>query len=476
LNSLQITLVSLFGLFVLLYLALPGGHRLAFSYLRYLVLALAATLVLSPFYWLICAAFKDSEVLMTHTFMPPLSEWFSRSDLKEADISNWAELGMRLQAEGAGEDKNPAARVYQYLTEAERTEVKSLADEAVALREEFNRRRAAMGQAEEAEPESGGQYAETLREQREKLAALEKPVIKAAMLAGLQRALADPDFYQPEYFMDLKRIDEFEEYKSGGLENVKGDRRMRMNRMLLEAVFPDSVRRSRTLNLYNYKKLFTPSPTQQGTIYFWRYILNSLFLAGASTMIHLFFSSLCGYALAKYQFRGRNILVFYMLGTMMVPHILLLAPLYKIIVDFGWIDTYYALLVPGAVSVFGIFLFRQAILGVPDDLIEAGRIDGCGEFRIYLNLVMPLVRPMTGAFCLVSFMGSWNAFLGPQIFIHSQNNLTLPVILNQYMGVYNQEYGVFLAGTLLAIIPPAILFFALQKEFISGLTKGAVKG
>jgi ABC-type glycerol-3-phosphate transport system permease component len=165
-----------------------------------------------------------------------------------------------------------------------------------------------------------------------------------------------------------------------------------------------------------------------------------------------------------------------MLGSMMIPPILLLAPMYKIIVNFGWIDSYLALIVPGMVSVFGMFLFRQAIVGIPDDLIEAGRIDGCSEFRIYWNLIMPLVRPMSGAFCLVVFMWSWNSFINPQIFIHTQAKLTLPVVLNQYIGLYQQQYGVFLAGTLLAIIPPAILFFALQKEFISGLSSGALKG
>jgi ABC-type glycerol-3-phosphate transport system permease component len=112
---------------------------------------------------------------------------------------------------------------------------------------------------------------------------------------------------------------------------------------------------------------------------------------------------------------------------------------------------------------------------VPDELIEAGRIDGCSEFRIYLTLVMPLVRPMTGAFCLISFLGAWNAFLGPSIFLQSQDKLTLPIVLNQYITVFKQQYGVFLAGTLLAIIPPAALFLLLQREFISGLTSGAVK-
>ena len=113
---------------------------------------------------------------------------------------------------------------------------------------------------------------------------------------------------------------------------------------------------------------------------------------------------------------------------------------------------------------FGIFLYRQAMLGVPDDLIEAGRIDGCGEFRIYLKLVMPLVRPMTGAFCLITFLGMWNSFLPPNVYLQTQAKLPLPVVLNQYIGEYVQQYGVFLAGTLIAILPPAVLFLALHAR------------
>jgi ABC-type glycerol-3-phosphate transport system permease component len=109
-------------------------------------------------------------------------------------------------------------------------------------------------------------------------------------------------------------------------------------------------------------------------------------------------------------------------------------------------------------------------------MLDAGRIDGCSEFAIYLKLVMPLVRPMSAAFCLVTFLSQWNSYFGPSIFLHSQDKLTLPVILNLYVGQYRSDYGVFLAGTLLAIIPPAILFLALEKEFVSGLTSGAVKG
>lgn len=232
---------------------------------------------------------------------------------------------------------------------------------------------------------------------------------------------------------------------------------------------------SETINLDNFRALFTERETVQGPVYFWRYILNSLFLASAGTFIALVFSSMGGYALAKYRFRGRTPILTFMLASMTIPGVVLLAPNFEIIWRLGWMDTYAALIVPGAVSVFGIFLFRQAILGVPDELMEAARIDGCGEFRIYLSLVMPLVRPMTAAFCLISFLGAWNAFLGPNIYLQTQSKLPLPVVLNHYISEYAQQYGVFLAGTLLAIIPPAILFFALQREFISGLTSGAVK-
>ncbi|HEY7090245.1 MAG TPA: carbohydrate ABC transporter permease, partial [Tepidisphaeraceae bacterium] len=187
------------------------------------------------------------------------------------------------------------------------------------------------------------------------------------------------------------------------------------------------------------------------------------------------FSSMGGYALAKYRFAGRNAILTFMLASLTIPGVILIAPNFKVIWRLGWIDTYLSLLVPACVSVFGIFLYRQAILGVPDDLLEAGRIDGCGEFRIYLTLIMPLVRPMTGAFCLITFLGTWNSFFAPNVYLQSQINLTLPVVLNQYIEQFRQQYGVFLAGTLLAIIPPAVLFFALQREFISGLTSGAVK-
>ena len=113
---------------------------------------------------------------------------------------------------------------------------------------------------------------------------------------------------------------------------------------------------------------------------------------------------------------------------------------------------------------------------IPNEMIDAARLDGCSELGIYFRVVMPLVRPMAAAFCLVAFLANWNAFFAPNVFLHSEDNLTVPVVLNLLLGVYRQKQGVYLAGTALAMIPPAVLFFFLQKEFISGLTSGAVKG
>jgi multiple sugar transport system permease protein len=233
---------------------------------------------------------------------------------------------------------------------------------------------------------------------------------------------------------------------------------------------------SKTMNFDNFRRLFAGEEAVQGTVYFWQYVLNSWFVATANTCLQLVFCSAAGFALAKYDFHGKQALTIFMLGTMMIPGVLLFAPVYEMMVKLGLVDTYQGLILPSIVSAYGIFLFRQAMLAVPDEMLDAGRLDGCSELSVYFSLAMPLVRPMSAAFCLLTFLGQWNSFFGPSIFLQSQDKLTLPVVLNQYINFYRNDYGVFLAGTLLAIVPPAILFFALEKEFVGGLTSGAVKG
>ena len=248
-------------------------------------------------------------------------------------------------------------------------------------------------------------------------------------------------------------------------------------RALLEYTFlPPPAAWREMLNLGNFRRLFEARATLQGRVVFWQYLLNSLFLASAATVVQVFFCSLGGYALAKFRFAGRRPLMLFMAGSLMLPSMLLLAPTYDMMVHIGWIDSYAALLVPSAANAFGIFLFRQAMLGVPNSLVEAARVDGASEFRIYSRIVMPLVQPMTAAFCLIVFMGQWNAFLGPQMYLQTDYKLPVPVILTQYVSEFQEEYGVFLAGNFLSIVPIAVLFLALQREFISELTVGARKG
>lgn len=248
--------------------------------------------------------------------------------------------------------------------------------------------------------------------------------------------------------------------------------------VLNEYVFfpPPSEWSTKTVNLDNFRRLFGGDNSVQGKVFFWQYVLNSLFFASVGTVVQLVFCSLAGFGLAKYEFYGKRALMIFMLSSMMIPSVLLFAPIYEMMVGLRLVDTYHGLILPGLVSVYGIFLFRQAMMAVPNEMLDAARVDGASELGIYFRLVMPLVRPMSATFCLVTFLASWNAFFAPSVFLQSQSKLTLPVILNQYIGVYDNDYGVFLAGTLLAIVPPAVLFFALEKEFISGLTSGAVKG
>ncbi len=168
--------------------------------------------------------------------------------------------------------------------------------------------------------------------------------------------------------------------------------------------------------LHNFKELFS-------TVEFGRYMINSVFVASATVCIQLFFSSLAGFALAKYDFRGKKAIIILMLSTMMIPGQVTMAPLYELIYRLGLVDSYLGLLVPGAVSVIGIFLFRQSILQVPDELIHAARIDGCSEFRVYLDIIMPVSKPMIGAFASLALWAHGTASFGRKLFCIAQNAL-----------------------------------------------------
>jgi multiple sugar transport system permease protein len=224
------------------------------------------------------------------------------------------------------------------------------------------------------------------------------------------------------------------------------------------------------LTLDNFRRLFAEMGLG-------RAMLNSVFLASVSSLCATLFCAMGGYALAKFSFRGRSWLTPLVLAAVIIPPPLLLAPGFELVYHLGLLDTYAGFLLPGLAPAFGVFLFRQAMLNsVPTEFIESARLDGCGEIRIFFKIVLPLVRPMVGAFLILSFLAVWNNFVGPQLIMQSAARQPLAVAMNNLRGLYGIDYGLVLAGTLFSIAPIMCLFLLLQREFISGLTSGAVKG
>lgn len=218
----------------------------------------------------------------------------------------------------------------------------------------------------------------------------------------------------------------------------------------------------------NYRKLWSVVPYNQ-------YFINSVFIATASTLLTLFFCSLGGFAFAKYQFKGKNLLFGILLASMMIPFQVLLVPLFGLMYNIGWLNSYNAIIIPFSVGAFGVFLMRQFIITIPSELIDAARIDGCSEFGIYYRIILPIIKPALGALTIYSFLGSWNGYLWPLIVLRDDQKYTLPIGLANLVGTYRQEYGMLMAGTLISLLPIVILFLAMQREFIQGITLGSVK-
>jgi len=209
---------------------------------------------------------------------------------------------------------------------------------------------------------------------------------------------------------------------------------------------------------------------------FWRNLGWSLYVALASTALTLLFCSMAGYAFGMFEFRFKRPLFTLVMGTMLLPSFMNMIPSFMIMDALGWIDQHRALYIPGAASAFGIFLMRQFVASaVPRDLIEAARMDGCGEFGIYWRIVLPLLKPALGTLGLITFIASWNNFIGPLIVMRSADNYTLPLALRSLQSPVNTEWGALMAGSAIATLPLLVLFALSSRQLIAGLTTGAVK-
>ena len=206
-----------------------------------------------------------------------------------------------------------------------------------------------------------------------------------------------------------------------------------------------------------------------------RYAANSALVAGAVTAIGLLLNSMAGYAFAKFRFAGRDRLFRALLAGLVVPAQVTMLPLFLMLRRLGLIDTYAAVIIPGMASVFGIFLVRQYALGLPDSVLDAARIDGAGELRIYRTLVLRLCAPILVTLGVFTFMGAWNDFLWPLVVLADQARWTLPVALATLAGEHVQDTELMMAGAVLTVLPVVVVFVALQSWYITGIMAGGVK-
>ena len=220
--------------------------------------------------------------------------------------------------------------------------------------------------------------------------------------------------------------------------------------------------------LEHYARLFTQ-------LHIGRYFLNSAITSVLVTVIALLVNSMAGYAFAKLRFPGRDRFFRALLAAMVVPAQVTMLPLFLMMKNLGFVNSYVGILIPGLASVFGIFLIRQFTMSIPDSLIEAARIDGASEIRIYRELILPLLRPILVTLGLFTFISTWNDFLWPLIIMKDDSMYTLPVALANLSGEHEQDAELMMAGSVITILPVMLIFLLFQKEYVRGIMIGGVK-
>jgi multiple sugar transport system permease protein len=206
-----------------------------------------------------------------------------------------------------------------------------------------------------------------------------------------------------------------------------------------------------------------------------RFLVNSLFLASAVTVCSLVFNTMAGYAFAKLKFAGRERLFRSLIGALVVPGQVAMMPLFLLLKHIGLVNTYGGVIVPSLAGIFGIYLVRQYATTIPDELLEAARVDGAGELRTFATIVVPLLGPVVASLAIFTFLGCWNDFMWPLIVLTDERLQTLPVALASLSREHVQDSEMMMAGSVVTILPVLLLFLALQKHYIQGLLLGSVK-
>lgn len=211
--------------------------------------------------------------------------------------------------------------------------------------------------------------------------------------------------------------------------------------------------------------------------HFWQSMAYSIWIAVATTALNLFFCSLAGFAFSMYEFKYKEKLFGFIMATMLMPAFVSMIPTILLMSQLGWIDNSKALIIPGACSALGVFMMRQYVgTAVPKELIEAGRMDGCGEFGLYWRVALPLLGPAMGTLGLITFIGSYNNFVGALLVMRDQESFTVPLVLRSLQGTSAATWGAISVGSAIAVMPLLVIFILYSRRLIDGLTAGAVKG
>ena len=210
---------------------------------------------------------------------------------------------------------------------------------------------------------------------------------------------------------------------------------------------------------------------------FGRFFLNSAFVSVCVTLGSLTFNALAAYGFAKFEFKGRNVLFLGLLGTLMIPYQVTMIPNFLLLKQLAWLDSYPGLIVPGLASAFGIFFLRQTMLTIPDDYLDAARLDGASEYSIFVRVVVPLAKPAIATLAVFTFLGSWNDFLGPLIVVKSDEMRTLPLAISALSaGHYVMSWPLLMAGASFVVIPVLIVYLLAQRYVVEGIALGGLKG
>ena len=224
-------------------------------------------------------------------------------------------------------------------------------------------------------------------------------------------------------------------------------------------------------SFHNYAALMT----YRDGIY-WSWYKSSAIIMVMQTVVGLFFGSLVGYGLSMYRFKGRNAVFLLVLALMMIPFEILLLPLFRVLIRVKLTDSYFGVILPYLVPPFMVFFFRQYVSGLPRELLEAGRIDGCTDYGIFFRIMLPIMIPAFGAMAILSCMNSWNNLLWPLIVLNSNEKLTIPIGMGTTITPYGSAYDILMPGAVMAVVPIVIIYLFCQRAFMAGLTAGSIKG